>query len=148
MIIDKLENIESYPQIPSHAIEFVKKLTQSIDCKRYEISETDYVNVETYTTKSHENCFFEAHKNYADIQILLSGIERLDYTEINNLKIKIPYDESRDIAFYENTVKETCNVTLDGTNFVFIFPNEAHRPQMNFENSIEVKKAVVKVKLL
>ena len=147
MIIDKLKNIESYPQIPPHAVEFVKRLTQDIECKRYEISATDYVNVETYTTKSHDNCFFESHKNYADIQILLSGIERLDYTEIDNLAIKTSYDESRDIAFYENTVKETCNVTLDGSNFVFIFPNEAHRPQMNFDSSIEVKKAVVKVKM-
>lgn len=147
MIVDKLENIESYPQIPTHAVEFIKKLTKNIECKRYEISETDYVNVETYSTKAHENCFFEAHKNYADIQILLSGIERLDYTEIANLKIKTPYDESRDIAFYENTVNETCNVTLDGTNFVLIFPNEAHRPQMNFETSIDVKKAVVKIRM-
>ncbi len=147
MIIDKLENIESYPQIPAHAVEFVKRLSKNIECKRYEISDTDYVNVDTYTTKSHENCFFEAHKNYADIQILLDGVERLDYTEIDNLKVKTPYDSSRDIAFYENTVKETCNVTLDGTNFVFIFPNEAHKPQMNFENSIEVKKAVIKVRM-
>lgn len=147
MIIDKLENIENYPQIPTHAVEFIKKLTKDIECKRYEISATDYVNIETYTTKSHDNCFFESHKNYADIQILLSGIERLDYTDINNLTVKTPYDESRDIAFYENTVKETCNVTLDCTNFVFIFPNEAHRPQMNFASSIEVKKAVVKVRM-
>ena len=147
MIIDKLENIDSYSQIPAHAVEFVKNMTKNTECKRYEISDTDYVNVETYTTKAHENCCFEAHKNYADIQILLDGVERLDYTEIENLKIKNPYDESRDIAFYENTVKETCNVTLDGTNFVFIFPNEAHRPQMNFEGPVKVKKAVVKVKM-
>lgn len=146
MIIDKLENIESYPQIPPHAVEFVKNMTKNTECKRYEISKTDYVNVETYTTKTHENCFFEAHKNYADIQILLDGIERLDYTEISNLEIKTPYDESRDIAFYNNSVKETCSVTLDGTNFVYIAPNEAHRPQMNFESSIEVKKVVVKVR--
>ena len=147
MIIDKLENIEQYQHIPRHAVEFIKQLAKDTQCKRYNISETDYVNVETYSTKPHENCFFEAHKNYADIQILLSGVERLDYADINKLEIKEEYDSSRDIAFYENSVKETCSATLDGTNFVFIFPNEAHRPQMNFENSIEVKKAVVKVKM-
>lgn len=146
MIIDKLENVDKYSVIPDYAVDFIKNLKPDLECKRYEISETDYVNVETYNTKFHENCFFEAHKDYADIQIILEGVERLDYTNIEQLKVKKPYQP--DIVFYENTVKETCSVTLDGTNFVFIFPNEAHRPQMNFaQESKPVKKAVLKIKM-
>lgn len=148
MIVDKLVNIDKYIQIPFEAREFVKKLNPDIPCGRYTLSETDYVNVETYKTKNHGNCFFEAHKQYADIQILLSGEERLDYADIDKLDLKSEYDKNRDIMFFENTVRESCSVILDGTNFVMLLPNEAHRPQMtSSDNPLDVKKVVVKIKI-
>lgn len=146
MIFDKLENIDKYNQIPKHAIDFIKKLNKDLKCQRYELTDTDFVNIESYYTKSPEESFFEAHKDYADIQIILSGIERLDYTDIEKLEIKTPY--KKDIEFYHNTVKETCSVVLDGSNFVYFAPNEAHKPQMAYnQKSVEVKKAVVKIKV-
>lgn len=146
MIFDKLENIDKYNQIPKYAIEFIKRLNKDFECQRYELTETDFVNVESYNTKLSENCFFEAHKEYADVQIILSGMERLDYTDIEKLEVKTPY--KKDIEFYHNTVKETCSVVLDGSNFVYFAPNEAHRPQMTYnQKSVEVKKAVVKIKV-
>lgn len=148
MIIDKLSNITKYTQFSPDIIDFILKLSEDIPCQKYLINEFDYANVETYNTKSHENCFFETHRKYADIQILLSGKERLDYSDVDKLTLKTPYDNNKDIAFFENSYPKTCSVTLDGSNFVVFFPNEAHRPQMNFsDQSQKVKKVVVKIKM-
>jgi len=38
-------------------------------------------------------------------------------------------------------------VTLDGTNFMMIYPHEAHAPQVVSESISTVKKVVVKVKV-
>lgn len=144
MIVDKLENINKYGQIPDYAKEFVKNLSKDIPLGRVELDGLDYANVETYTTKPHDKCLFEAHKKYADIQILLTGVERLDYSE-KEMTVIEPYDEKRDISFFKGD--ETESVILDGTNFVLLMPEELHRPQMNFEKSEQVKKVVVKIRI-
>ena len=64
MIIDKLENISLYSQIPDYVCEFLKTLSEDTPCGRYGLSETDYVNIETYTTKTISEGKFETHNNY------------------------------------------------------------------------------------
>ena len=36
------------------------------------------VNVAEYDSKAFEDCKFEAHKRYIDVQVVASGIERID----------------------------------------------------------------------
>ena len=146
MIVDKLENIDKYSQIPPHARAFIKNLPQ--DCGKYILADEDFANIEEYETKPHDQCFFETQKKYADIQLLLSGKERIDYTDLFGLDVKNFYNEERDIAFWFNSKKESVTTYLDGTNFVLLMPNEAHRPQMNYSLKSElVKKVVVKIKI-
>lgn len=142
MIVDKLQNIDKYDQIPDYAKEFIKGLSKDIPLGKVALEGSDYANVETYTTKPHDKCLFEAHRKYADIQILLKGVERLDYSE-NEAVVVEPYNEVKDIAFFK--AYETEKVILDGTNFVLLMPNELHRPQMCYETQQQVKKAVVKI---
>ena len=144
MIVDKLENADKYDVIPDYAKEFIKNLSKDTPLGRIELKNSDYVNVETYTTKTHDKCLFEAHRKYADIQILLTGIERLDYSDKEMIVVE-PYDEKRDIAFFNGD--ETKKVILDGTNFVLLMPNELHRPQMCSDIPQDVKKAVIKLKI-
>ena len=144
MITDKLVNIDKYSEIPANIKAFIKGLSKDLQVGRLNISDDDYANVDEYTTKTHDNCRFEAHKKYADIQILLSGTERLDYSTSKG-HITESYDENRDVMFAE--AKETASVILDGTNFVMYFPEELHKPQMCVDNPEKIKKIVVKVKI-
>ena len=144
MITDKLENISKYMEIPEHIKAFVQTISKDIPTGRVTVNENDYANVEEYITKTHDKCRFEAHKKYADIQILLSGKERLDYSGLNGT-ITEPYNDDRDIMFLDS--EETSTVFLDGTNFVMYLPQELHRPQMCVSNPEKVKKIVVKVKI-
>ncbi len=148
MIIDKLENISLYKEIPDCALVFIKKLSTDIECRRYPLSSENFANVEVYTTKNVSDTKFESHKNFIDIQLLLSGKERIYFNHINNLVIKTPYDITNDITFYSNPVSDADYVTLDGTNFVMLYPHEAHAPQSAINNiPSDVKKVVIKLKV-
>ncbi len=146
MIIDKIENIEKYSEIPQKAVEFIKNLSAQTPVGHYEISENIYANVDVYETKTFENCKFEAHKKYIDIQILLEGTEKLDFISVDGLNIAEAYDASRDVMFFENPEKFSDSVILEAGKFAFIGTHEAHKPQIAINNKPEkVKKVVVKI---
>ena len=145
MIFDKIENIRQYDIVSDKIIEFLFNLNENTPNGRYEIDDRAYANIEEYNTKSHENCSFEAHKRYIDIQILLKGEERLDFRHTEGLTIKEAYNDEKDIMFFED--KETIGtVKLTDGYFAMLFPHDAHRPQMNSsEVSKCVKKVVIKI---
>lgn len=146
MIFDRIENLKNYGALSEKVLEFLTNLDENTPCGRRTIESKTYANVEEYNTKSHENCFFEAHKKYIDIQILLKGRERLDFRNINGLSVKNEYDPEKDIVFYSD--KETeGSIFLQNGNFAMLFPQDAHRPQMNASPEVceSVKKVVVKI---
>lgn len=146
MIIDNLKNIEKYKEVSPRVVEFLKTLSKDTPVGHYEIEDGAFANVDVYTTKLHKDCKLEAHKNYIDIQMLLDGVEELDYTAVEGLKVSEAYDENRDVMFFETPQKSLDTVILQGDKFAFIYPHEAHQPQMAFEKQQEVKKVVVKIR--
>lgn len=148
MIFDKIENIENYNEISKDVQEFVKKLYEGVEVGRYVLNENCYANVEEYYTKTPEICKLEAHKDYADIQFLLSGKEELQYTNIEGLEVSEEYIKERDIMFFKSPDSRLNSLILSNGYFAYILPYEAHQPQMNYgETSAKVKKVVVKVRV-
>ena len=149
MIIDKIENISIYKNIPDIARDFIlnlKKETPSLG--KHILSDSIYANVEAYDTKLLSNGKFEAHKDYIDIQILLKGNEQIFVAPQNGLTVSEPYDVKRDIEFYSDDISSSQSIKLDGTNFVMLFPHEAHAPQISINEKVEnVLKVVVKIKM-
>ena len=145
MIIDGIENISKYNTIISeNVINFIKTLSPSTPCGRYEIDKKSYANVDEYEPKPYENCKFEAHKKFIDIQMVLSGCEDLEYTLVKGLDISEKYDENRDVMFFENS--ESDCVHLTPYKFAYINTYEAHKPQIKTSSS-NVKKVVIKIKV-
>ena len=147
MIVDKLENIANYSEIPADAVNFIRELTDDIKLGKYNIGVSNYANVESYITKNIDDAKFESHKNYIDIQILLSGKERIYVGSVNDMTISVPYSLEKDIMFYDEAVEPYDYITLGDSNFVMLFPHEAHAPQVAVLNPSEVKKVVVKIKI-
>lgn len=148
MIYDKLNNINKYNVISEKVSDFLLGLTPEIAAGRYVIDENTYVNIDVYNTKDFNNCKLEAHKKYIDIQMLITGNERLDYINTDGLKVSEEYDENRDIMFFETPDIPLNSVQLTPYNFALIYPHEAHMPQINYNNKTHsVKKAVVKIKI-
>ena len=148
MIIDKLENISNYPQIPEYIVNFINGLSEDTECMRYDLIDDDFVKVETYTTKLLSDAKFETHNNYVDVQLLLDGRERIYVNSREGLSEVAPYSPERDITFYKDDIDGSDYVTLDGTNFVLLYPHEAHAPQVaSVEGVAIVKKAVAKIRI-
>ncbi len=146
MIIDNLENLSLYPQIPTYVADFILSLSSDIESKRIELSDNCYVNVERYLTKPLSDGKFEYHKKYIDIQLLLSGKERIFYSPKVDLSEPLEFDSSKDIGFYKDKISDKNYLTLDGSNFALIYPHEAHAPQISYDDSSgEVVKVVVKL---
>ena len=144
MIYDRIENIDTY-KLDSVAVEFIKNLSSDIECKKHILSDNIYANVEEYTTK--DVGYFEAHRDYLDIQILLSGEEIIEYTPLIGLKTKDEYDKTRDIEFFFDGESQITPIKLQKGLFTVLYPQDAHKPQLKFKSNMPVKKVVVKVKL-
>lgn len=146
MIIDTLNNIDKYQEIPDYAVKFTKQLLNDVGLGKHYLNEKEFVNIEEYIPKQLKDAKFESHKKYIDIQILLSGKERIYVRPVAGLTESIKYSEEKDIAFYSDPVENEDFVTLNGSNFVMLFPHEAHAPQVAIsESNNKVKKVVVKL---
>jgi YhcH/YjgK/YiaL family protein len=102
-----------------------------------------FVRVSEYNSKDPGEVFFEAHKNYADIQFVLSGEELIAVSDLSDATVKDAYDEDKDIAFYH---ADGRNLEAKPGRFFIFFPGEGHRPAMKAGESVPVKKMVIKVR--
>ena len=145
MIYDKITNIGEY-NICESVKNFIHGLSIDIETGKKIISPDTYANIEEYTTKLRENCRLEAHKKYTDIQILLEGPEELAFTNIDGLKISEDYNAERDIMFFECPDRVLNKVVLKSGYFALLTPDEAHQPQVAYNNQpSRVKKVVIKL---
>lgn len=145
MIFDKLEKLRQYDVVSDKVLNFLFNLDENKPAGHYEIDDEAYANIDVYETKEYDICFPEAHKRYIDIQMLLSGEEKLDFANISELSIKDDYDEERDIMFFHNPEKMNTLYLKKGY-FALLYPTDAHKPQIkSSENSQTVKKVVVKI---
>src|SRR4051812_13071896 len=68
---------------------------------RYQLQgDTVYADVQSYVTMPAEQCKWEAHRKYIDLQFVSEGIERIAFSPLGEMTEKIPYDPARDVAIY------------------------------------------------
>ena len=103
-----------------------------------------FVIVSEYNSKNPEDTQYESHKNYTDIQYVVSGTEYIGLTDLSETSVKVPYDEKRDITFYD--ADEGQNLLAHSGNFFIFFPQNVHRPGVKVEDNVPVKKVVIKVR--
>jgi YhcH/YjgK/YiaL family protein len=104
---------------------------------------TPFVVVQEYYGKQKSDAFYESHKKYTDIQYIIEGEEVIGLTALDKLKIKEPYNEENDIAFYDFDGGDYLKASPE--KFFLFFPEDAHRPSITTGDSILVKKIVVKI---
>lgn len=107
-------------------------------------SQNVFVKVTEYYTKDPARVLFEAHRDYADIQYVISGSEYIDLTSNEKAAKRIDYDAAKDIEFFE--AEPTQRLLGKPGTFFIIPPNVIHRPSIMIDDSIMVKKIVIKVR--
>ena len=148
MILDDLKNAAQYHGLGAR---FEKGLRWLVDNdvagmapERYDIDGDDvYVMVQEYDSKPKADGFWEAHRQYADIQLVVAGAEHMGYAATPTLTAG-DYDDSRDFLPLDG---DGMFVELRAGTFMVLWPQDAHMPGMAIDASAPVKKAVVKVRL-
>lgn len=100
-----------------------------------------------YTTKHRQDCAYEIHKEFVDVQYLTSGQEYIDIVSPKHLTLRAPFDEDKDIAFFNEHIEPDCRVKLRAGLYCVIFPWEAHMPCVAVDAPMEVAKHVAKIPL-
>ena len=71
-------------------------------CKKENINETFFVLEQNYITKPRNECFWESHKKYIDIQLHLKGIEQMEFINVSHLEISEEYNQEKDLIIYND----------------------------------------------
>ena len=151
MIFDNIKNCELY--YGSHknfksGFDFIKKaVEENLPVGKYELDGKElYASVQEYNSKLPENGKFEGHENYIDIQYVVSGVEVIEVADISKAISNIPYNPEKDCEFYEDIPNAHKCVVGEGDFGVF-FAHDIHKPGMALNDSVPIKKIVVKVKI-
>ena len=148
MIMDVLSHWSNYTWLNKRFEEgfrFVEQLKADAPEGRTEIDgENVFCMVQEYETNAWEGQRFEAHRQYADIQMLLTGEESILWAPSETLTVVQPYEP--DIEFFDLKPASTELVLTPGVFCVF-FPKDAHAPCLKHTTQSTVRKVVVKVRV-
>ncbi len=149
MILDRLENWGLYfPKGGSiaRAFDFIEsEIGPSTPDGRMEIDgDRLFCIVSTYETKPVENCRFEVHRRYLDIQHIIGGTEVIGWAGRDRLRIDEAYDEPKDVEFFHAPERPTLLAVHPG-QFAFFYPDDAHAPGGRYGEVASVRKVLIKI---
>lgn len=129
------------------AINYLSKLDlNNISLGRHDVNDTFYYNVDEYNTSIDENRFFESHRRYIDIQMILAGEEMMQITDISRLQESVPYNEEKDYTLYYSSGINGGTLFRAGSVLI-LYPKDAHRSISFNGNVSRVKKIVGKLRI-
>lgn len=102
-----------------------------------------FVSVAEYYGKQKPDALYESHKKYVDIQYVIKGEEIMGLTTLDKVAVRDPYNEAKDITFYDFDGGDYLKATPE--NFFMFFPEDVHRPSITTGDSVLIKKIVVKI---
>lgn len=150
MIFGNIKNESAYEFLP----ESIKKCFNyfrehdmaSYDKGSYEIDGRDFfVNIENYTTVKREERFWEAHRKYIDVHMMIDGQETIDINFLDNMN-QTSYDEAKDFAQAEGSANASV-MLKDKGDFLICYPEDVHRTAIICDAPNKLKKAIFKVRL-
>ena len=140
MIYDALDQLETYAALSpafAAAVRWVRATdlhTLPADGQAVPIDgERVFAIPQTYETFAPDRFILESHRRYHDIQVVLDGEEGMRVLTAGcGVAVTEPYDEKRDVAFYDPS---EAGVTTPGVDlvlypgvFAVLGPNDLHGP--------------------
>ena len=103
-----------------------------------------FVNIVQYETTLPENRFWEAHRQYLDLHLMLRGNEQIDLNFIENLTQRdyVPKDD-----FLPLDGEPNSHVVLTDGDFLLCYPADAHRTAVQVNGPETIKKAIFKIQI-
>ena len=145
-----LKNWKSMPDLKGFeaAFEFLdKKSLADVPVGKHAIEgEQVYALVQKLPSRAAETAQFESHRKYIDVHYVVSGQETSGSAPAGDLKLAVPYDESKDVMLY-NVPQQYTKIEVRPGQFVIYRPGQAHLPNCHLQGPHDLHKVVIKVHL-
>jgi YhcH/YjgK/YiaL family protein len=144
------------------AFDWLKSVTVATPAGIHKLQGEDvYVNVHGYDTLPPEQCRFESHRRYLDLQYCISGGEMIDWSLASGLTPDGAYDADKDLLFYQSPdsrlpdfavshlpalpLSPFFSLPMSPGSFAIFHPSDAHRPKVRNGVNQRVFKLVIKI---
>lgn len=145
MIVDNITNAAKYYGLGENfkkALEYIAENMATIN-NSVVLDENVKINYSSYATRNQDECFFEAHKKYADIHFILKGSEQIGYALTDSLTVREENDENDCIILDGSGI----NIPLEAGTFMIMLPQDAHMVGICNGEPSECTKLVAKIKI-
>jgi biofilm protein TabA len=112
--------------------------------ERVELAGGSFALDQTYEPKLRPDGFFESHRKYIDVQVIVEGEELMEVEDISRLTVSQDYIPERDFIKYADTATASVLRMRAGDVAVFL-PEDGHMPSLRWRGPGLVRKTVVKV---
>lgn len=149
MIFGNIRNLQEYPFLEEQIKKCFTYATEndllSFEKGSHEIDgDCLFVNIVEYTTTQAEDRFWEAHRKYLDVHMVLRGQEQIDLNFIQNMDVKEYVEES---DFLPMDGEKNSSVVLREGDYLICYPSDGHRTAVAVDGAETIKKAIFKVKI-
>jgi biofilm protein TabA len=115
------------------------------ESQRVELADGVFAIEQVYETKPRAEGFFESHRKYIDIQVLVEGDEVMEVVDATRIAVREPYQPERDLITYGD-VPDASRLRVRAGEATIFFPVDVHMPTLRSGDApVLVRKTVVKV---
>ncbi len=126
------------------AFQFMQTNLSELEVGKYPLVEDRLIaNIQEYNSKEPEDARWEAHEKFIDLQYVIAGKEKMGVMPLAEAENAGEYNAEKDVVFYG---KNQGNIYPANPDVYFLFfTSDLHRPCIKDEESLQVKKLVIKI---
>ncbi len=115
--------------------------------ERVELGDGVFAMEQVYVPKLRSEGFFESHRSYIDVQVIVSGTEVMEVEDIARLAVTMDYDAERDLVKYATLAPNAARLVQRAGDVALFWPADGHMPSLAVDPVAPglVRKTVVKV---
>ena len=115
------------------------------ESQKIELSGGAFAIEQVYETRPRAEGFFESHRKYIDVQVIVEGEELMEVVDAARIAAKGAYNPERDLVLYEDC-RTASRLHVGAGEATIYFPVDVHMPTLRTGAApVLVRKTVVKV---
>lgn len=138
-----LTYVEQALQPGSEAAQRIARIGPGVT-ERIDLAGGSFALEQVYVPRLRTDGFFESHRKYIDVQVIVAGEELMEVQDISRLAVAEPYVAERDLIKYADAT-DTAVLKMTAGDVAVFFPEDGHMPALRWRNADLLRKTVVKV---
>ena len=115
--------------------------------EKIRLTEDIFALEQTYFAKNKNQAFFESHRDYIDIQFIVSGKEKIEFGNKELFEIEKEHDEAKDLIVYKKPKFLVSSLVLNRNDIAIFYPEDVHMPGLSINDGSYIIKTVIKCKI-